>query len=72
MKLRNCKDCGALYLGPDHQTRCKHCTNSFDEEARKVKDFLYQNPKATVEDIFRLTGVSKDIIVEMRRTNIIY
>ncbi|MDI6602213.1 MAG: MerR family transcriptional regulator [Thermoanaerobacteraceae bacterium] len=62
MKLKNCKRCGKLFVynGID---LCPDCIREDEEDFKKVKDFLYQYPKASVFEISEATGVAPEKIL---------
>lgn len=63
MNLRNCPECGKLFVY-NHRNLCPECLKKDEEDFDIVRDFLYKNPKATVEEISKKTGVSSKSILE--------
>jgi len=63
MELRNCPVCGKVFL---YTTRnlCPDCAAKEEEEFKKVRDYLYEVPGATMEEIAEKTGVSVKKILE--------
>jgi len=42
---------------------CKDCLQQFDEDFMKIKDYLYDNEGAGIEEVSEETGVSKKTIM---------
>ncbi|TZE83146.1 TIGR03826 family flagellar region protein [Calorimonas adulescens] len=61
MKLKNCKRCGKLFVynGID---LCSDCIREDEEDYKKVKDFLYKYPGASIMEVSEATGVEPDKI----------
>jgi len=56
--LRNCKSCGELFVSKK-VSLCKRC---MEEAYVAVKAYLQKNPKSSIPDVVRDTGVSLSII----------
>ncbi len=67
MELKNCEKCGRLfaYTGSNLCTRC----NIGDEENdfKKVRDYLYAHPGATIIEVSEETGVEEKLILKFLR-----
>jgi len=62
--LKNCKKCGSLF-SPDHgENICQVCRNEEEEKYQKVKEYLWDFPNATVEEVHEETGVEKELIIK--------
>jgi flagellar operon protein (TIGR03826 family) len=63
MNLRNCPQCGKLYV---HSLRslCPECLKKDEENFDRVRDFIYTNPQASLEEVSEETGVSTKNILE--------
>ena len=55
--LRNCARCGKVHNYPSKY--CKECLETEKELFDKVRDYLYDNPNATVEQVHIDTGVER-------------
>lgn len=66
LELRNCPVCGKVFV---YVTRnlCPECAAKEEEEFRKVKEYLYEVPGATMEEISEKTGVPPKKILEFLR-----
>lgn len=68
MEVMNCRKCRKLfnYLGYGPRI-CPECAKKDEENFKKVKEFLYENPGAMLPTISRETGVSSDVIIRYLR-----
>ena len=66
MDLINCKKCGRAF-GDDGNEFCSRCRIDPEEAYRKVKDYLYDHPGATVNEVHEETGVSERLILQFLR-----
>lgn len=68
MDLRNCIKCGRVfaYTGSDI---CSRCAGDDIEDFKKVKEYLYEKPGATVVEVSEETGVSEKKILRYLREN---
>lgn len=66
MEIRNCKRCNRLfqYNGVKY---CPKCLMEMDEMYKKVRDYLYEHPDATIVEVSEATGVEEKIILEFLR-----
>lgn len=67
MNIRNCKECGKLFQYDGISKLCYSCRKKDDEDFRRVKEFLYQNPKETITVVSEETEVSEDKILRYLR-----
>ena len=63
--LRNCARCGKVHQYPSKY--CKECLEDMQETFEKVRNYLYANPNATVEQVHVNTGVERKRIREFIR-----
>ena len=63
MKLRNCPQCGKLFVY-NHRSLCPECLKKDEEGFDKVRDFIHNNPQASLEDVSKATEVSTKNILE--------
>lgn len=68
MDLRNCKKCNRVfsYTGSDI---CSRCAGNDIEDFKKVKEYLYENPGATIVEVSEETEVSEKKILRYLREN---
>ncbi len=66
MDLRNCIKCSRVfaYKGSDV---CSRCAGSDEDDFKKVKDYLYDNPGATIIEVSEETGVDEKRILRYLR-----
>lgn len=57
-----CKLCGNLYQQIGFPF-CNKCMREMDDKYRKVRDYLYDNTDATIEEVAEGTGVDERTIV---------
>ncbi|MEZ0537215.1 TIGR03826 family flagellar region protein [Caldicellulosiruptoraceae bacterium PP1] len=62
MNVRNCKRCGRVYLY-NGSPICPQCQKEEEEDFKKVKDYLYDHPGASLPEVAKATGVSPDKIL---------
>jgi len=61
-RVVRCERCGRLYQYLARST-CSECLTSLDREFEAVRDYLRENPGASVEATFEATGVETGTIV---------
>lgn len=64
MKLRNCVKCGKLFSPQTGEKVCPVCRKEEENEFEKVKNYLWDNPHATIEEVHEETEVEKDTIMK--------
>lgn len=70
MDLRNCTKCGRVF-SYNGVPICSRCSNTDEEDFKRVKEYLYDNPGATVMEVSEETGVSeKQILRYLRESRI--
>jgi flagellar operon protein (TIGR03826 family) len=62
MSLVNCPLCGKLFVRTT-RNMCPDCLAKEQSDFEKVKDCLYENPGANVEQISEITGVSAKRVI---------
>lgn len=63
MDLRNCPKCGKLFVY-SHRNLCPQCLKKDEENFDRVREFINNNPKATIEEVSEGTDVSVKKILE--------
>lgn len=66
LDLKNCKNCGRAYQY-DGNAYCKRCRQDSEEEYKRVKEYLYDNPGASVAEVSEETEVSEKKILKFLR-----
>lgn len=67
MTLKNCGKCGRMFAADDHQKFCSNCVENDDELFKIVREYVYDNPSATVQDTAEATEVSEEKILKFLR-----
>jgi predicted amidophosphoribosyltransferase len=71
MEIRQCRRCRKIfqYYG---NPACPDCIRKLDEQFDKVKNYLYDNSHATIQDLCEATGVDEvDLIAWMKEGRLI-
>ncbi len=66
MDIRNCTRCGKIY-NYDGFKICPSCRREDEEDFLKVREYLYDNPGATLHEVHEGTGVDTNKIIEFLR-----
>jgi len=64
MELRNCPRCGRLFSYDGTHNLCAVCREEEEDDYTKVKNFLWDNPHATIEEVHEETEVERDTIIK--------
>lgn len=67
MDTVNCKICGKLFIYQCGPPICKKCSSILDEKFDKVKEYLYENPRSSIQQISEATDVSVHMITKWVR-----
>ncbi|MTI59255.1 MAG: flagellar protein [Firmicutes bacterium] len=67
LNLKNCPRCGKLFAKKGDSDLCPICADGEEEDFQKVKEFLWDNPNATIEVVHEKTGVSRERIIHFIR-----
>ncbi|WP_026895472.1 TIGR03826 family flagellar region protein [Clostridiisalibacter paucivorans] len=62
MDVRNCRKCGKIYQYDGFKI-CPTCRKEDEIDFQKVKDYLYDNPNATIQMVSEETEVSEKKIL---------
>lgn len=63
MELRNCPVCGKLFVYTV-RNMCPNCAKKDEENFEKVRQYLYDVPNATLDEITEKTGVPAKNVLE--------
>lgn len=66
MDLRNCKMCGRIYQHTN-LPYCPSCVVKWEEMFLKVRDYIWDHPKANITEVARETEVDESIVLEFLR-----
>lgn len=67
MELKNCKQCGKLFLYNGSQSVCPECFAKDEQEFETVKNYLWDHPKASLQDVSEATGVKEERVLKYLR-----
>ncbi|MEJ6950161.1 TIGR03826 family flagellar region protein [Natronospora cellulosivora (SeqCode)] len=67
MDLRNCPQCGKLFAYDGTSKVCNVCRSSEENDFEKVRDYLWDNPNATIEEVHTATEVERELIIKFVR-----
>ena len=70
MKLRNCIQCGRVFLSADREELCGDCKIIYFELEDKVKAYVKDNPGVNMTQVSEATGVTKKMIQRMAREGV--
>lgn len=66
MNVRNCTRCGRIY-NYDGFKICPTCRRGDEEDFQKVKDYLYENPGANIQEVHEATEIESSKIIDFLR-----
>ncbi|MEE1306347.1 MAG: flagellar protein [Agathobacter sp.] len=73
MEVKNCKGCGRLFNIIGSERLCPDCVRKLDEKFQQVKQYLDDNPNASVEDVSKDNDVTtKQIRKWVREERLIF
>lgn len=58
MDVRNCKDCGKIFNYLSGTPLCPACMKKLDDKYSIVKEYIYDNPGASIQQVSEENGVS--------------
>lgn len=67
MNVRNCKECGKIFQYDGISKLCYQCRREDDENYKKVREYLYEHPRAALVTVSEETEVSEDSILRYLR-----
>lgn len=65
--VRNCKKCGRIFQYDGINKKCDRCRKGEEEDFARVKEYLYDHPKATISEVAQETEVEEDLILRYLR-----
>ncbi|KAB3526650.1 TIGR03826 family flagellar region protein [Alkaliphilus serpentinus] len=68
MDLRNCIKCGRVFSYRGSEI-CSRCGENDEESFKRVKEYLYDHPGATISEVSEATEVSEKLILKFLRDN---
>lgn len=67
MELRNCDLCGKLFLYNGTSVICPNCFGDEDKQFEIVKNYLWENPNASLQQVCEDTGVKEQRVLKYLR-----
>lgn len=67
MELKNCKNCGDLFLYTGNRAICPACVEKEEQEFELVKQYLWDRPNSSLPDVSEATGVKEERILKYLR-----
>jgi len=58
MDVRNCKNCGRIYNHINGPNLCPTCTAALEEKFDQVKEYIYDHPRAGMQEVSEVFDVS--------------
>jgi hypothetical protein len=62
-QVANCKECNRIFTSVGGLKVCMKCREVHEEEFKAVRDFLYENPEASLKDAQVYTAVPHESIM---------
>ncbi|MFW6386512.1 MAG: TIGR03826 family flagellar region protein [Bacillota bacterium] len=66
-EIKNCPKCGKLFSYDGVSKLCEVCREEEETKFQKVKEYLWDNPNATIEEVHEETGVERERIIKFIR-----
>ena len=66
LQYKTCKSCGRIFQSAGADV-CPECLREMEEQFKVIKDYLYQKPGASVEEISKETGIDEKLILHFLR-----
>ena len=66
LDLTNCKKCGRAFMS-DGNVHCKRCRDDSEDDYKIVKEYVYDNPGATILEVHEATDVAEKRILQFLR-----
>lgn len=66
MKLQNCRKCGRVFSSAGDSV-CPDCKKLEEEKFELVKNYLWENPNSTIDQVAEETDVEKELIIKFMK-----
>ncbi|MCH4889303.1 hypothetical protein EZV73_17025 [Acidaminobacter sp. JC074] len=67
MEVINCKSCGKMFHSVMGIKRCPACRQADDAKFKMIKEYLYDCPGATIEEVVENLGVERRLVLDFLR-----
>ena len=64
MELRNCPQCGKVFAFDGTHKVCDVCREDEEIKFQRVKEYLWEHPKASIDEVHEETEVEKELIIK--------
>ncbi|MFW6278719.1 MAG: flagellar protein [Bacillota bacterium] len=64
MEIINCRKCGRAFAYSAGPKICQSCKEKEEDKYEIVKDYLWDNPNASIEKVHQETEVEKELIIK--------
>lgn len=61
VQFKKCKSCGRIFQG--YGLECYDCVEQNEKHFNTVKDYIWDNPRASMQEIVEETGVNEKLIL---------
>lgn len=59
MEVRNCTTCGKIFNSVMDIKRCPACRKADDEKFREIRNYLYDHPGASIDEVAEVLEIDK-------------
>ncbi|WP_078666084.1 MULTISPECIES: hypothetical protein [Carboxydocella] len=66
MELKNCEECGKLFMSAG-ALRCPECLDREEAIFSRIRDYVWEHPGVTVDDVVRELGVKPEKVLAYLR-----
>ena len=67
MEVRNCTTCGRIFNSVMEIKRCPECRKKDETKFNMIREYLYDSPGATIEDVSENLDIARDKILHFLR-----
>lgn len=64
MNVINCSECGRVFQPLVKTKVCPICKKYDEEKFMSVKDYIYDNPSATIEEVVEFVGITREKVIK--------
>ena len=64
-KLKNCSNCGKLFLQTHGEKLCRECTIQEEEKQREIMDYIHDHQGCSITEVIENLNVSKKLVNNM-------
>ncbi len=64
-KLKNCSNCGKLFVQTHGEKLCRDCAIQEEEQQREIRDYIHEHQGCSITEVMQNVNVSKKLINNM-------